>query len=181
MINFSHYNDYELIEQVKQGNEDAFAVMVDKYSRFISKKIHKFNLAYEYDDLYQEGINHLYRSIIAFDPRYNKTFTRYFEMNFERHLISLIRLKKSRRHTEYIHHNEILINNHQVKESSFYYPIYLDEVMTLLTPREKEVYLLREIYNYRPEAIAKTLDIDIKSVYNSCHRAKDKIRSHFKD
>ena len=155
--------------------------MVEKYSKFISKKIHKFNLAYEYDDLYQEGLNYLYRSIIAFKEQYNKTFTRYFEMNFERYLIGVIRLKKSRKHIEYIHNDEIYSHNHCVKENSFYYSIYLDEVQKILTSRERDVYILREIYNYSIEAIAKTLDIEIKSVYNSCHRAKEKIRRHFKE
>ncbi len=178
---FNHYNDFELIEYVKQGNEQAFEVMVEKYSKFISKKIHKFNLAYEYDDLYQEGLTILYRSIIVFDDSFNKTFTRFFEMNYERHLISFIRLKKSRTHIEYIHQEEIKENNHIIKEPSFYFRLYLDEIKKILTPLEHDVYILREVKNYTIEAISKTLDIEVKSVYNSCHRAKDKIRVHFKE
>ena len=155
--------------------------MVEKYSRFISKKIHKFNLAYEYDDLYQEGLNILYRSITVFDAKYNKTFTRFFELNYERHLISFIRVKKNRTHIEYTHQDEIRENNHNIRETSFYYKLYLEEVKQILTPRELHVYMLREVNNYTIESISKTLDIEIKSVYNSCHRAKSKIRQHFKE
>ena len=178
---FTNYNDYELIEYVKSGFEDAFDVMVKKYSKFISKKIHKYNLAHDYEDCYQEGINLLYRSIIRFEEKYNKTFTRYFELNLERHLVNVLRKQINHQQTIYNHVHEITETHHAIEETSVYFPLFLETVKSILTEKEWQVYHLREIKNYSIEWISKELALPYKSVYNACHRAKIKIHAYFKE
>ncbi|MFP4286498.1 MAG: sigma-70 family RNA polymerase sigma factor [Candidatus Izemoplasmataceae bacterium] len=178
---FPKHNDYEIISLIKEGDETAFSLMVEKYTRFIAKKIHKYNLAYEFDDLHQEGLIILYKSVITFDEAFNKTFTKYFELNYERYLISFIRTLSSRTNTKVHHYNEIKENNHCIHENSAYYYLHLDEIKKVLTDLEYRVYILREIKNYDIEFIAKRLKISVKSVYNSFHRAKLKIKLHFKE
>ena len=175
------FNDYEIIALMQEGHEECFTLMVDKYSRFISKKIHKFNLAYMYDDLYQEGLIILHKSLVSFNPSFNKTFTRFFEMNFERHLISTIRTLKGRKHAQVIHYNEIKSNNHRIHENSAYYYAHLNEIKNILTELEYRVYILREVKNCAVDFISDTLSVSTKVIYNSLHRAKAKIRVHFKD
>ena len=181
MINYQPYNDYEIIALAQENDEDAFAFMVEKYSRFISKKIYKFNLAYAYDDLYQEGLIILYRSVMMFDASFNKTFTRFFEMNLERFYISYIKTLKGRTHKKVMHYNEIKENNHCIRENSSYYYAQLGELKKVLTELEYRVYILREVKNFTVKAIAEELAIVDKAVYNSYHRAKLKIKHYFKE
>ena len=175
------YNDYELIEMIQSGDDFALSLMVDKYKRFIAKKIHKFNLAYEFDDLYQEGLLILYKSVMVFNPDFNKTFTRFFETNYERFLMSTIKTFKTRTHAQITHYKEIKENNHAIRECSVYYDIHLKEIKAILTPLEYRVYILRETKNYSIKAIAAMLAIKIKTVYNSLHRAKAKIQAYFRE
>ncbi len=174
-------NDYEIIAMIQEGSEDAFTLMVDKYSRFISKKINKFNLAYDYDDLYQEGILILHRSVVKFDPSFNKTFTRFFELNLERHFISYIKTAKHRKHLRVVHYGEIKENVHRVRENSVYYYAHLEELKKTLTELEYRVYILREVRNCSVSLIAEIIDVKTKTVYNSLHRAKDKIKTYFEE
>ena len=79
---FQGHNDFEVLYQIREGNHEALQLMFEKYNSLISKKIYKFNLAYEYDDIYQEGLMMLYKSILTYNENVGKSFTRYFEMNF---------------------------------------------------------------------------------------------------
>ncbi len=174
------HNDFELIDAAQAGDAEAFDVMAEKYHRLIAKKIHHYNLAYDFDDLHQDGLMVLYRSILAFDQhRYDKTFTRYFETNFERHLMSVIRTRKHRRHVEYIHEDEIRQNVHRVRETSVFHELHLAEVKKVLTEREYHVYILREMRHASIELIQDLTGLDTKAIYNAVHRAKAKIKAHY--
>ena len=170
-------NDYEIIMMVQSGDEDAFELMVKKYERLIAKIIHQYNLSYRFDDLYQEGLMVLHRSILKFDASYNKTFTRYFEMNLRRVYMTFIDTMKHRAHVRHLYHNEIRNNVHRIRENSVYYPLHLEEIKKALTPLEYRVYILREVRAIAAEVIAEKLCLSTKTVYNATHRAKAKIRT----
>ena len=177
---FKH-NDYEIIDLIKQGNEDALALMVNKYERFMAKKIHKFNLAYHFDDLKQECIIILYNSVMMFDESFNKTFTRFFELNMERHMMGTIHKFKRHAEAKYFYEDAIAENVHAVRESSVYYHLHVEEIKKILTPLEYKVYTLRELKNYAIRTITELTSESEKRVYNALHRAKAKIHAHFKE
>ncbi len=174
-----NHNDYEIIARVKEGDDAAFELMVSKYSNFIAKIIHKFNLAYQFEDLHQEGIIQLYDLCLKFEEHHNKTFTRFFEMSFRRHLITHIDKLKRRKHKTVWYHDCIVRNVHSVHEPSVYYGVHLDEIKAILTPRELRIYKLREIANQSVKSICQKEGIGVKTVYNAIHRSKAKIRRHF--
>ena len=179
-MTFRH-NDYEIIALIKEGNDEALNLMVTKYRRFIAKKIHQFNLEYHFEDLMQEGIIVLYRSVITFNPIYNKTFTRYLEMNLKRHMMTTIQKFKRYSEVKYFHEEIIAENTLCLHESSEYYELHLNEIKPILSLLEYQVYMLREQKNYSIEAIAKMLEQSEKTIYNALHRAKSKIHAFFKD
>ena len=60
-MNYKEYNDYELIYQVKENDEVAYGILLEKYSHLVDMLAKKYiknnsNLGLEYDDLYQEGM-----------------------------------------------------------------------------------------------------------------------------
>ncbi len=175
------HNDYEIIDRIRQGDEDAFALLVANYSRLISKKIHKFNLAYEYDDLYQECLIIIHRSVCSFNEHFRKTFTRYLEMNIERHLISFIEKRKRRSRITAQYLNDIAENNHCLGERNVYYSLHLGEIQRLLSPVEYAVYVGRELKRLDFKTIARKNNLGTKGAYNALHRAKAKIKAYFED
>lgn len=178
---YQHYNDYEIISLIREGNNDAIELMFDKYSKLIYKKIYKFNLFYDLDDMFQEGQMILLTSINKFSDKYNKSFTRYFEQNLERKFITIINKRKRRTEIFASNKNYIYESNHNAFENSVYYDILIKEIGEILTNTEKMVYTLRELNNYSVSYIKSTLGLSEKVIYNSLHRAKIKINKHFKD
>ena len=59
---------------IKNGNQQAFEFLVDKYKFFIAKNIKRFNLIKEYDDVFQEALMILHKSVLRFDESFNKRF-----------------------------------------------------------------------------------------------------------
>jgi len=174
------HNDYEIIHEIREGNHDALELMFEKYKNLIAKKISKFNLWYDFDDMMQEGYMILYKSILSFDTEEGKTFTNYFMLNLERYFITLV--SKRVRRGEIFRDNELYIleHNHNATINSVYYELYLSEIKKILTKKEFLVYTLRELQNYSISYISNKYEWTEKVVYNSLHRAKLKIKDHFK-
>ena len=173
------HNDYEIINLIREGNDEALALMFDKYSRLISKKIFKFNLYFDYDDMYQEGMMILYKSIKAFDEVYSKSFTRYFEQNLERKFITILSKRIRRREIFKNNENYIYETNHNINQNSVYYDLLKKEIAKILTNSEYLVYTLRELNNFSIKYIRENHGLNDKEIYNSLHRAKMKIKKHF--
>lgn len=176
---FKGHNDFEVLYQIREGNEEALQLMFEKYNSLISKKIYKFNLAYEYEDIHQEGLMMLYKSILTYNEKYAKTFTRYFEMNFERKLMTIV--TKKRRRSEIFSSNELYIyeHNHNASGNSVYFELYKKEIEKVLTNEEYLVYTLRELKNYSIDYISKQTSLKTKQIYNIMHRSRSKIKTHF--
>jgi len=177
-LRFKH-NDYEIISLARGGNDEALKLLFEKYSALIYKKVYKFNLAYEKDDMYQEGLMVMFKSIKKFDETMNKSFTRYFELNLERRYISIVSKRVRRQEIMEENMDYIYQNNHAVNDCGEYYQIYLDEISKILTKTENLVYTLRELKNYSIAFIKDNYELDEKVIYNSLYRAKMKINKHF--
>jgi RNA polymerase sporulation-specific sigma factor len=178
-MNYIGHNDFEILYQIREGNEEALQLMFEKYSSFISKKIYKFNLQYDYEDTFQEGLMILNKSIRAYNNKYTKTFTRYFEMNLERKLMTII--NKRRRRQEIFSSNELYIyeHNHNTTGNSQYFELYIKEIEKILTKEEFLVYTLRELKNFSVKFISDKLGLKDKQIYNTLHRSRAKIKIHF--
>lgn len=173
------HNDFELIHLIREGNQDALEIMFEKYKPLIYKTIDKFNLMYDVEDMYQEGLLKLYESIRVFDFNNGKTFTRYFQLNLQRRYVSFVtqRVRRSeimQKNIHYIYENSQANVNKNVMAD-----IYLDEIKKILTKNEYLVYTLRELKNFSVQFITNKYDLSEKNVYNSLYRAKKKIDSHF--
>ncbi len=177
---FLEHNDFEIISLIREGNDEALALMFEKYTPLIYKKIDRYNLNFDRDDMYQEGLMILHKTLIKYDDTYRKTFTRFFELNLDRMYITII--SKRTRRTDIFNNNVNYIyeTSSDRKEPSVYYKLYLEELKKILTKRENLVYTLRELKNYSIEYITKKYKLSEKVVYNSLYRAKAKIKEHFK-
>ncbi len=177
-MDFRKYNDYEIIDLIKQGNEEALNLMFEKYRYLIAKKIIQFNLTEDFDDFHQEGLMVLYKSVMKFDDTRTKTFTRFFEMNFERHLITLIRSRKRKQRFMIDRLPLLYAEVIQEAKSDYYTEIEIRKVLDRLSDLEKVVFEQRFIQNQEVQIIAKNHQVEPKTIYNAIERIRKKIKFH---
>lgn len=172
-----YQNDYEIIYLIREGDDNAFQFMVSKYHPLIAKTIRKFHLAYMYEDIYQDSLMCLHKSIFAYDPAYTKTFTRYFEMNLTRMFITTIERLKRKTWAHELQEDSLLYNCHSNAMKSPYFDLYVEEIRSCLTPQEFEIFCLRELTHASIQFICEKFDRTEKSIYNTLYRAKRKIKA----
>ena len=168
-------NDYELIDLIKEGNEVALNIMFEKYKFLIIKLIAKYNLTDEYDDMFQEGQIMLYHALKKFDDKFNKSFTRYFELSLENKFKTFAKRKKKQ--PKLI--EETMLNVYEAEPMYDYTEakLKLFRKFELLTDFEREVFRERIINNKSVSETALILKISEKQVYNTMYRVKNKIKS----
>lgn len=72
-MDYKELNDYELIYQVREKNELAYGLLIEKYSHLVdmlAKKYLKENkyVGLEYDDLFQEGMVGVMKALQDYNP-----------------------------------------------------------------------------------------------------------------
>ncbi|MDD3122794.1 MAG: sigma-70 family RNA polymerase sigma factor [Candidatus Izemoplasmatales bacterium] len=177
-MDFRIYNDFEIIAMVQEGCEEALNLMASKYKLFIAKKIGKFNLGYEYDDAFQEGLIVLYKSIKKFKPEFNKTFTRYFELNLENRYITIIRSKS--RYYKFLNEKLPLLFDYEIRESphAYFTKDDFNDFVNQLSSFEKDVFQMKFFHENTHQEIATNLNCDTKKVYNAIDRIRTKLKLH---
>lgn len=177
-MDFRNYNDFEIIDLINQGNEEALELMFEKYRYLVAKKISHFNLTDEFDDCFQEGMIVLYRSVKKFDDARNKSFTRYFETNLEHHFISIIRAR--RRQIKFQIEKLPRLVDFEVGETEpdFYTKEDIREALERLSDFEKIVFQSRFIEEKELAQIAREQDVPVKKVYNAVDRIRKKVKMY---
>ncbi len=158
-------NDYELIYLV-QNHQDGIALnfLFKKYELLIWKYIHQYQVPYyERDDFFQEGLLTLNKAIIRFKEKYNKTFTRYFELILKRRFWALLKQ----------------LPKYEIKEIPQIAGSYvLEERPTieidLKSEIEKQVYNLYYVQALSVKEINDITGYQTKQIYNAIYRIKSK-------
>lgn len=165
-----YYNDYELLYLIKDNNERALDIMMEKYKPLIWRVILNLRIdPFFHDDYFQEGLICLYRSIYLFNDRYNKTFTRFFELVWQRRAFTL----KNSDKLMYEHvdsYDSFAVNCFVLEEMVQEYKISLryDKFNDI----DKEIYSMYFDDNFSIDYIDKKLHIGKKKIYNSIEKIK---------
>ena len=180
------YNDYELVALAKEGNEDAINIIYQKYKPIIvSKSSDAIIMAahhwIEINDIMQEGFIGLEEAINNFSESVNTSFYTFAVLCINRQIINYLR--KNTRTKNKILNDAVVIDEVLEKsikddfnaESSFISSDILQDIKKNLTEFEYKVFNMK-LEGYSFEEIANTLNKDIKSIYNTFHRAKSKIK-----
>jgi RNA polymerase sporulation-specific sigma factor len=177
-MDFRNYNDFEIIDLINQGNEEALELMFEKYKYLVAKKISHFNLTDEFDDCFQEGMIVLYKSVRKFNDSHNKSFTRYFETNLEHHFISIVRSR--RRRIRFMTEKLPRLVEYEVeeKEREIYTPAEIESALALLSEFERAVFQARFIEGKDVNETALQTGSTVKKVYNAADRIRKKIKMH---
>ena len=188
--------DEQLIDMIKDGNEDALNILIDRYQKFVRMNTNKyFLIGSDSNDVFQEGMIGLYLAIKNYSPDKETTFKTFAKMCIDRQLISA--LKSANRQKYNILNNAISINSELdddtsnsnemitvVKNSNAedpldiildaeYYKKVKEDIYSQLSNKEKNVldeYLEGKSY----AEIAQKLECNTKSVDTALSRIKKK-------
>lgn len=184
------FNDYELVSLAREGNEDAINMIYQKYKPIIvSKSKHAIVLAshhgIEISDIMQEGFIGLEEAINGFSENDNTSFYTFAILCINRQIINYLRKITGGR--DKVLNDAVSIDEHIEKnvrddfDTEFSFIAKESEkniterIKNSLTDFENNVFKLK-MNGYNFDEIANTLNRDIKSIYNTFHRIKAKIK-----
>jgi len=187
---FSEYNDYELVALAREGNEDAINIIYQKYKPLIvTKSKDAICLAshhgLEISDIMQEGYIALEEAIQNFSENDNASFYTFAMLCIDRKIINFVRkntISRNRLLNDASPIDDYVEKNTRVEYDTEFSFIYKDteeeligKVREILTDFEDKVFNYK-MDGYSFEEIANTLNKDLKSIYNTFHRIKSKIK-----
>lgn len=200
---YSNKTDEQIVEVVKQGDDQALTYIIEKYKEIVNAKVNKyFIIGAEKEDIIQEGLIGLFKAIKSFNPDKQSSFKTFANICVERQLITAIKSSNRQKHmplNSYLSLNtsaydneeesvELIdtFNSHHTGEDPLEIIMkkeYFNEVQNsmdnLLSEFEKQV-LTRFVNGESYVIIAKKLDAPVKSVDNAIQRIRKKaIKSMF--
>lgn len=194
---YSELTDEQVISQIKQGDEEALAYLLDKYRDLVNIKVSKyFMIGAEREDIVQEGMIGLFKAIKNFNADKQNTFKSFANICIERQLITAIKSSNRQKHmplNSYLSLNTAAYDNNEEDSVELidtfnsktiedpldtimkkeYYKEVENAVNKNLSKFEKQVldrFLKGESY----VVIAERLDSPVKSVDNAIQRIRKK-------
>lgn len=193
----SSNEDNVLLQEIKNGSNEALEKLLNKYKELVNMKIGKyFIIGAEKEDIYQEGMIGLYKAIKSFDPEKQNSFKTFANLCIERQLITAIKTSNRQKHqplNSYLSLNATAYNDDDENDTSLieifnshtvedpldtitkkeYYKRVEDKIEENLSDFEKKVlhrYARGESY----VSIAEKLDSPVKSIDNAIQRIRKK-------
>ena len=185
--------NYDLIIQAKNGDEAAFAKLVDLYRRMIYKIIFAHHLdngdfRVDPEDLFQEGCLALYSALFSYEEGHNARFSTYAYIVIRGRIRQTLR-SQFRGVNEGVYsldcsndHDEVF----RVKEDPESYhreEVFaeeLDRFVKSLSSEDQTIFeMKKEDYSYRQ--IAERLKISVKRVDNRLRCLKKKLKQHLEN
>lgn len=198
-MEYKDFNDYELLNYIAEGNEDANNIIIKKYEPLINKIATKM-LSYcksnglEKSDLMQEGMIGLNHAIDRYQEKEGTLFYTYAKKCIERKIISVVisaNRNKNKILNESISYDDDenlllkFIKSQTPSPEEEILNLELEEdlllkIKSILTDFEGQVFSLYIVgFNYKE--IAQILEKDQKSIDNAIQRIKSKIKKTLKE
>lgn len=191
--------DYlELIEKVKNGDEESFNIILDDHKRIIYRLINmhaleKGDFMLDYDSLYQEGCIALYNAIFSYEKDKGMSFTSYAYMVLRARINTVIRDEIRKYEDEHYSIDNcpnvdyhIAISNLCVAENPISYhkelefEKQLNDFISKLSIEDKEIVKMRSD-NYTYKMISERLNINTKRVDNRLRVLRKKLKKQLEE
>lgn len=98
-LNYQNITDEDIILLIKQNDKEALNYLIYKYKDLVNSKVNKyFIIGAERDDIIQEGLIGLYKSIKNYKPNNQSSFKSFANLCIERQLITAIKSSNRQKH-----------------------------------------------------------------------------------
>ena len=189
------FSENELASMICDNDEDVNETLYKKYSYLVTIVLNKnkdtlTKLKIELDEAKQESFYALNEALTTYRDDRDASLTVYIINVIDYRVQKLIRKKLRKKTKDEINNislencNETLLkitpdikyNPENLMLSNESYTTLVNDIMISLSPHEKEIFnLIKENYSYND--ISKILNLNIKQVYNSVYRIKDKVKT----
>lgn len=202
---YGKLTDEQLIEKIKDGEEEACSFLLERYRDLVNMKVSRyFIVGAEKEDIFQEGMIGLFKAIKTFDETKQNSFKTFANMCVERQLITAIKSSNRQKHmplnsslslnisaydnSEDENSTELMetFNNKAAEDpletimKKEYYKEMQNAITKHLSKFEKKV-LERYIKGESYTVIAQKLDSPVKSVDNAIQRIRKKAFKNMND
>jgi RNA polymerase sigma-70 factor (ECF subfamily) len=171
-----------LIEQIKQGNQQAFTQLVQMYRNQVASIAYK--LVNDYDeaaDIAQTVFVKMAKNIWRYDD-HKKFYTWLYRITVN---ASIDHMRKNRRH-----HHEPLENFHETIESSLATPEltfqkqqlegYIEQAAQSLNDKQRSAFMLRDVEGCKIDDVANIMGMPEATVRWYLHRARTKVKKELR-
>ena len=136
-MDYREYNDYELVYEIRENSDDAYNILISKYTPLIRKMAKEYLIKFrkykvEYDDLVQEGFVGLFQALDDYDE-HSCLFYTYSLLCIKREMERLI--KSFSRNKQMILNNAVSISKPIDKASD----LFLEDVIASKDNTENEI------------------------------------------
>jgi RNA polymerase sporulation-specific sigma factor len=193
---YANLKDENIIELIKNGDEQALSFLLEKYKDLVSAKAGKYYMiGSEKEDMIQEGMIGLFKAIKDFKLEKQNTFKTFANICIERQMITAIKCSNRQKHmplNSYLSLNTSAYDNDEDSNELIdtfnsktiedpletitkkeYYKEVEDAIDKSLSKFEKQV-LNRYIKGESYIVIANKLEAPVKSVDNAIQRIRKK-------
>ncbi len=177
-------SDEEIVLMVKEGNKEAFGIIVDRYLLKIKRYAKKFIFdRADVDDLVQDVFLKAYINIFSFDDE--KKFSPWIYRIAHNEFINAVR--KKMREKLFPVDFDVFFPYLEAKENvekdldALFDQKFLDENLQKLDTKYKEIIILFFYENLSYQEIADVLEIPVSTVGARLGRAKEKLKTFIKN
>ena len=170
-------NEYNLIIEARNKNEQAINLLLSKYYNNIKAIVFKYktyikNSRLEYSDVLQEALLAFFKSIESYEVNEKVKFNTYFNSVVDRKIRDYIRKNNSKKEKAF---NQALSLEDEKNPLNLLINYEEDiDLKNMLSIEEYKVYELKKEGKSNKE-VSLILDKSIKSIYNSICRIKSKL------
>lgn len=188
-MNYKQYNDYELIDQIRENSEDSKNIMVEKYHPIIyhlaEEYYHKFSdYGYDFDDFVQEARISFYKALNSYDDRKNSLFYSFVILCIRRGLLSFCRnisnTRKNLSSRYFIDLDQCYVEDEKSNFSNLFSDREFESLCheaILKLPFDIGIILELKLNGFTYREISTLLDIPTSTVEFRCRKARKKLRN----
>ncbi|MCR5702134.1 MAG: RNA polymerase sporulation sigma factor SigH [Lachnospiraceae bacterium] len=196
--NYDILTDEQLIDEIRNGDEEATEYLIKKYSPLVMKSTRTlFLIGADTEDLTQEGMIGLFKAIQSYKPDNNASFFTFAQLCIKRQIYTAIKASNREKHSplnSYISlyastgESDIeLIENLEADRSTDPEHIILsrenilrvNELLSSKLSKMEQTVLPLYLDGLSYNDIAKKLDKPTKSIDNAISRIRDKLKTFY--
>lgn len=195
LIRYADMDDEEVVALAQDGDGDALVFLLNKYKNFVRSKARSyFLIGADHEDIVQEGMIGLYKSIRDFQPTRLASFRSFAELCVKRQIITAIKAATRQKHVplnSYVSLNKPLYDDESdrtlldviegrvtnpedlyiSKEDLKSIQAQMDQLLSDLEKQVLEAFMDGKSY----QEIAEMLGRHVKSIDNALQRVKRKL------
>ncbi len=172
--------DFNLIEQFLNGDENSFKTLFEKYSQRVLSLVYSYTKNYDdAKDITQEIFLKVYNSLENFKKR-SSFSTWLYRITLNESISFLRKMKKEKNLVSIDEVNEIEIQNNSNDQNNYDRGL-MEKILLSLPENQKIAFILakKEQLSYRE--IGKIMNISEKAVESLIYRARENIRNFLKN